>query len=58
MSKSKIFLIVILCMVAVGLICVGIGYMLGGDIGAVFADILGDLYGLAEGTAVVPPSIG
>lgn len=57
MSKSKIFLIVILCMVAVGLICIGIGYMLGGDIGAVLADIWGDLYGLVEGTAVVPPTV-
>ncbi len=58
MSKSKIFLIVMLCMVALGLICIGVGYLLGGDFSAIFAEILGDLYGLLEGTIVAPPTVG
>ena len=57
MSKTKIFLIVLLCLLAAGLICIGVGYMLGGDFGTVFADILGDFYGLMEGTAIVPPTV-
>lgn len=57
MSKSKIFVIVMFCLLALGLICIGAGYMLGGDFTVVFADILGDLYGLTEGTAIVPPAV-
>ena len=57
MSKSKIFVIVMVCLLALGLICIGVGYMLGGDFGTVFADILSDLYGLVQGTVVSPPAV-
>lgn len=56
-TSVKIFLIVMFCMLAVGLICIGVGFMLGGSFSTVFADILSDLYGLVQGTVVAPPTV-
>lgn len=57
MNKKKVFLILVLCLLAIGLICIGVGYMMGGDFSTVFADIMADIYSLIEGTAIVPPTV-
>lgn len=45
MKRSlKIFVIAVCIMAAVGLVCIGVGVVLGGDFGGVVSDIAADLY--------------
>ena len=45
MNKSvKIFLIVMCCIAAIGLIAIGAGIVLGGDFGEIWNNIVLDLY--------------
>ena len=47
----KIFVIAMCVLAAVGLVCIGVGVVLGGDFGGVMNDIGADLYARLE-TAV------
>ena len=59
MKKSvKIFLIVMLCLLAVGLICIGAGVVMGGDFGDVIQGIVIDLQGRLAGIVAEEPMIG
>ena len=49
MKRSlKIFVILMCVLAAVGLVCIGVGVVLGGDFGAVINDIGADLYARLE----------
>ena len=51
MKRSlKIFVIAVCIMAAVGLVCIGVGVVLGGDFGGVVSDIAADLYARLLGT--------
>lgn len=56
MKRSvKIFVIAMCILVALGLICIGVGIVLGGDFGNVINEILVDLYARFQGTSVQAP---
>lgn len=56
MKRSvKIFVIAMCILLAAGLICIGVGVVLGGDFGGVINDIAVDLYARIQGTAVQAP---
>lgn len=42
-------------LLAIGLICIGVGIVLGGDFGGILKDILVDLYARLQGTMVEAP---
>ncbi len=49
MKRSlKIFVIAMCVLAAVGLVCIGVGVVLGGDFGGVINDIGADLYARLE----------
>ena len=57
MKRSlKIFVIVMCILAAVGLVCIGVGVVLGGDFGGVLNDIAADLYVRLQGTASQIPT--
>ncbi|MBP3654694.1 MAG: hypothetical protein J6J04_04595 [Oscillospiraceae bacterium] len=59
MKKSvKIFLIVMLCLLAIGLIFIGAGMVTGGDFGDVIQGIVIDLQGRLSGIIAEEPIIG
>lgn len=53
--SAKLFLIAMCILVAVGLVCIGVGIVLGGDFGEIINDILLDLYARWQGTMVEAP---
>ena len=54
-QPAKLFLIAMCILVAVGLVCIGVGIVLGGDFGEIINDILLDLYARWQGTMVEAP---
>ena len=51
MKRSlKIFVIAVCVLAAVGLVCIGVGVVLGGDFGGVVSGIAADLYARLQGT--------
>lgn len=57
MKRSlKIFVIAVCVLAAVGLVCIGVGVVLGGDFGGVVSDIVADLYGRLLGTVGQMPA--
>ena len=59
MKKSvKIFLIVMLCLLAIGLIFIGAGMVTGGEFGDVIQGIVIDLQGRLSGIIAEEPIIG
>ena len=48
MRSMKIFVIAMCVLAAVGLVCIGVGVVLGGDFGGVMNDIGADLYARLE----------
>ena len=40
----KVFVIAVCILAAVGLVCIGVGVVLGGDFGGIVSDIAADLY--------------
>lgn len=53
--SAKLFMIAMCILLAVGLICIGVGIVLGGDFGGILNDILIDLYARLQGTMVQAP---
>lgn len=58
MKKFPKALLIALCiLMALGLICVGAGVVLGGDFGDIIRDILTDVYARLQGTTVQVPDV-
>ncbi len=58
MKKSvKVFLLVLCGLLAVGLICIGCGVMMGGDFSAITAKIMGDFWNYFDSNVIVPPTV-
>lgn len=53
----KAFMIALCVLMALGLICVGAGVVLGGDFGEIIRDIATDVYARLQGTAVQVPDV-
>lgn len=49
----KIFVIALCVLAAVGLVCIGVGVVLGGDFGGVLNDIGADLYARLQAVATL-----
>jgi len=49
----KIFVIALCVLAAVGLVCIGVGVVLGGDFGGVLNDIGADLYARLQAAATL-----
>lgn len=54
---SKALLIAISVLLALGLICVGAGIVMGGDFGQILTDILADVYARLQGTSIQIPDV-
>ena len=58
MKRSiKIFVIAMCILAAIGLVCIGVGVVLGGDFGAVINGITMDLYARIQGVAIQVPDV-
>lgn len=58
MKKSvKVFLLVLCCLLALGLVCVGCGVIMGGEVSAVFSQIMLDFWEFFDANVGVPPTI-
>lgn len=58
MKKFPKALLIALCiLMALGLICVGAGVVLGGDFGDIIRDIAADVYARLQGTTVQVPDV-
>lgn len=53
----KVFMIAMCVLLALGLICIGVGVVLGGDFGAVINGITMDLYARIQGVAIQVPDV-
>ena len=53
----KVFMIAMCVLLALGLICIGVGVVLGGDFGAVINGIAMDLYARVQGIAIQVPDV-
>ena len=53
----KVFMIAMCVLLALGLICIGVGVVLGGDFGAVINGISMDLYARIQGVAIQVPDV-
>ena len=53
----KVFMIAMCVLLALGLICIGVGVVLGGDFGAVINSIAMDLYARVQGIAIQVPDV-
>ena len=54
---SKALLIAICILLAMGLVCIGAGIVLGGDFGGIINDILTDAIARIQGTPIQLPDI-
>ena len=54
---SKTFLIALCVLLALGLICIGVGVVMGGDFGAIINDVLTDAYARLMGTPIQVPEV-
>ena len=54
---AKVFMIAVCVLLALGLICIGIGVVLGGDFGEVINGIAMDLYARIQGVAIQAPEV-
>ena len=52
----KVFVIAVCILAAIGLVCIGVGVVLGGDFGGVMRDIAEDLYVRLMGSASQMPT--
>lgn len=53
----KAFMIALCILMALGLICIGIGVVMGGDFGEIITDILADVYARLQGTTIQVPEV-
>ena len=53
----KAFLIALCILLALGLICIGAGVVMGGDFGGIITDILADVYARLQGTTIQVPEV-
>lgn len=53
----KAFLIALCILLALGLICIGAGVVMGGDFGGILSDILADVYARLQGTTIQVPEV-
>ena len=53
----KAFMIAMCILLALGLICIGVGVVLGGDFGGIISDISMDLYARVQGIAIQVPDV-
>ena len=53
----KIFMIALCILMALGLICIGVGVVMGGDFGGIMTDIFADVYAHLQGTAIQIPEV-
>lgn len=53
----KAFLIALCILMALGLICIGVGVVMGGDFGAIIGDIAADVYARLQGTTIQVPEV-
>lgn len=54
---SKAFLIALCVLLAMGLICIGIGVVMGGDFGGILSDVAADVYARLQGTFIQVPEV-
>ena len=54
---SKAFMIALCILLALGLICIGVGVVMGGDFGDILTDIAADVYARLQGTSIQVPDI-
>lgn len=54
---SKIFVIALCILLAIGLITIGVGVVMGGDFGAIISDVAAYVYARLQGTAIQVPEI-
>ena len=52
----KVFVIAVCILAAVGLVCIGVGVVLGGDFGGVLRDIAADLYARLQAAVMLLPN--
>ena len=52
----KVFVIAVCILAAVGLVCIGVGVVLGGDFGGVLRDIAADLYARLQSAVMLLPN--
>lgn len=53
----KVFLIALCILMALGLICIGVGVVMGGDFGAILSDIAADVFARLQGTSIQVPEV-
>ena len=53
----KVFMIAMCVLLALGLICIGVGVVLGGDFGGILSDISMDLYARVQGITIQVPEV-
>ena len=53
----KVLLIALCVLMALGLICIGVGVVMGGDFGAIISDIVADVYARMQGTTIQVPEV-
>jgi len=53
----KLFMIALCILLALGLICIGAGVVMGGDFGAILSDIFADVYARLQGATIQAPDI-
>lgn len=53
----KTFLIALCVLLALGLICIGVGVVMGGDFGGILGDIAADVYARLQGTPIQVPEV-
>ena len=54
---SKTFLIALCILLALGLICIGVGVVMGGDFSGIINDVLADAYARLMGTTIQIPEV-
>ena len=53
----KLFMIALCILLALGLICIGVGVVMGGDFGGIINDIAADVYARMQGTTIQVPEV-
>ena len=54
---SKAFIIALCILLAMGLICIGVGVVMGGDFGEIITDVATDVYARLQGTSIQVPEV-